>query len=63
MTKLVVLITCVSAVAFGSMPASSTSAAGAQKAAPGKVRTYYIAADDVTWDYAPGTRTESRVNR
>ena len=56
MTKLVVLITCVSAVAFGSLPAWSTSAAGAQKPAPGKIRTYYIAADDVTWDYAPGDK-------
>jgi hephaestin len=28
-------------------------AAGAALACPGKVRTYYIAADEVAWDYAP----------
>src|SRR5262249_47995042 len=56
MTKLVALLTCVSAVAFGSMSASSTSVTGPQKPTPGKVRTYYIAADDITWDYAPGDK-------
>ena len=27
--------------------------------APGKVRTYYIAADEVNWDYAPSGRDEA----
>jgi FtsP/CotA-like multicopper oxidase with cupredoxin domain len=56
MTKLVALITCVSAVAFASTQAPSASSASAQKPAAGKTRTYYIAADDVTWDYAPGDK-------
>jgi FtsP/CotA-like multicopper oxidase with cupredoxin domain len=29
----------------------------AQRLQGGKLRTYYIAADDVTWDYTPGGRT------
>ncbi|HEV2617494.1 MAG TPA: multicopper oxidase domain-containing protein [Candidatus Acidoferrales bacterium] len=29
------------------------------QSAPGKVRTYYIAADEVNWDYAPSGRDEA----
>jgi hypothetical protein len=33
--------------------ASKTGGASPQTS-PGRTRTYYIAADDVTWDYVPG---------
>jgi hypothetical protein len=33
--------------------ASKTGGASPQ-ISPGRTRTYYIAADDVTWDYVPG---------
>ena len=29
------------------------------QSAPGKVRTYYVAADEVNWDYAPSGRDEA----
>ena len=33
--------------------ANSANVAGAGRACPGKTRTYFIAADEVQWDYAP----------
>jgi len=33
----------------------------ASSAAGGATRTYYIAADEVTWDYVPGGRDRSRI--
>jgi hypothetical protein len=38
--KLTALLVLLSTIAFGQ--------------SPGKIRTYYIAADEVHWDYAPG---------
>ena len=55
MKKLATILVCVAAALFGSTIGGSAQSA-AQKAAPGKVRTYYIAADQVTWDYAPGDK-------
>ena len=50
----------VAALAVCGAPASATNhadhsdlAAGAALVCPGKLRTYYIAADEVAWDYAP----------
>jgi manganese oxidase len=45
------------AIAFLVMTVTGSSAQaveGTQSTAPGKVRTYYVAADEVDWDYAPG---------
>jgi hypothetical protein len=33
---------------------AATPAAFSQSSSPSKVRTYYVAADEVEWDYAPG---------
>ena len=32
-----------------------------EPAAPGKTRTYYVAADEVSWDYAPSGHDEAMV--
>src|SRR5919107_5501175 len=37
-------------------PSHSAHAQAAAVTQPGKLRTYYIAADEVTWDYAPQGR-------
>jgi len=39
--------------------ASSSMSSGASRANSGQIRTYYIAADEVTWDYAPSGRNLS----
>jgi len=51
--NLVALLACAAVVCFASGTAGSASQA-TQKTGGGKTRTYYIAADDVTWDYVPG---------
>ena len=48
-----------SAVALLLLTILAASSSGAQGASPGgRTRTYFIAADDVTWDYVPGGRDE-----
>src|SRR5262245_53346276 len=49
------IVVSVAAALFGSIAGGSAQSA-AQKSVPGKVRTYYLAADEVTWDYAPGNK-------
>src|SRR5689334_13377687 len=56
MKRLAGVMVCVAAVAFGSTIGNSAQSSTAQRPALGKVRTYYIAADEVTWDYAPGDK-------
>lgn len=53
MKNLVALLACAAVVSFASGTTGSASQA-TQKTGGGKIRTYYIAADDVTWDYVPG---------
>jgi len=36
----------------------SATASGAPNGSTGQTRTYYIAADEVTWDYAPGNMNQ-----
>jgi FtsP/CotA-like multicopper oxidase with cupredoxin domain len=51
------LIVCLSAAPRGQMPMPSRPvAAPAAAAGPGRTRTYFIAADEVRWDYAPHGR-------
>lgn len=47
-----VVVGCMGLVGCGSRDPEKVSAAAAD-AAPGKTRVYYVAADDVVWDYAP----------
>ncbi|MEP7326087.1 MAG: multicopper oxidase domain-containing protein [Gemmatimonadota bacterium] len=44
--------------AVGTIALFSGGSSGGRDIPPGKVRTYFIAADEVTWDYAPGGRDE-----
>ena len=46
-------------VAAGLFVAGSSSFLHAQSAPAGKIRTYYVAADEVNWDYAPSGRDEA----
>jgi len=61
MRKLIVLLACLGALTFEARPGGTATsvvqkAPTTQKPVAGKVRNYYIAADDVTWDYVPGNR-------
>src|SRR4026209_1494274 len=56
MKTLATILVCVAAALFGSRVGGSEQSTAAQKTTPGKVRTYYLAADEVTWDYAPGNK-------
>jgi hephaestin len=56
MKQFTAVLVCASVVAFGATLRTSAQSSSAQKVPPGKLRTYYIAADDVTWDYAPGDK-------
>ncbi len=38
---------------------SSLATHAASKTPPGKTRTYYVAADEVDWDYAPSGQDEA----
>jgi FtsP/CotA-like multicopper oxidase with cupredoxin domain len=53
MKKSAALLLC-GALTLASGAIGTATSRSSQKAAAGKVRTYYLAADDVTWDYAPG---------
>ncbi|HEU4939777.1 MAG TPA: multicopper oxidase domain-containing protein [Vicinamibacterales bacterium] len=55
MKSLATILVCLAATLFGPTTGGSAQSTG-QKAAPAKVRTYYLAADEVTWDYAPGNK-------
>ncbi len=44
---------CVASVGCGTREPEKVSAAQIESAGPGRTRTYYVAADDVVWDYAP----------
>ena len=50
MKKIIVLVVALFACFGCAVQAQST---------PGKVRTYYVAADEVNWDYAPSGRDEA----
>ena len=54
MKNTVAVLACVGILTLALGITGTTTSSGAQKAAAGKVRTYYLAADTVTWDYAPG---------
>jgi len=55
MKSLATILVCVTAALLGSTAGGSAQSA-TQKAASGKVRTYYLAADELTCYYAPGNR-------
>ena len=48
----------VTLLAVVTMLTADGTAQSSQTVAESKVRTYYVAADEVDWDYAPGCSTK-----
>jgi hephaestin len=55
MKRVAAVLVCLAGVVLSTANGSAQSSS-AHQVTPGKIRTYYIAADDVTWDYVPGDK-------